>query len=486
MAQLFDIIIIGCGFSGLAMGLQLQRAGDYQFLILEKSERPGGTWRDNHYPGCECDVPSHLYSLSGHPKDDWECVYAGYQEILTYFDEKCDQLAQQIRVSAKVQEARFNLEENDWQITLDSGEVLRSRYLVASPGPLNLPHIPDIPGLDSFTGKWFHSMDWPDQFELAGKRVTVIGTGASAIQIVPAISTQVSELTIVQRSAPWVIKKGNRRYSHLEKWCFKNIPGWRSIYRSFLYIAQETRGLAFLSPMLMGLAELLAKRSLNRQIRDTELKNALTPDYRMGCKRIMLSDDYLSTLQLNHVKLISSSVSGITPTGFLTEDGHEHDAECLIFATGFHHQERWHALPLYGRHGVALTDHWKRRQGAYLGTMVDDFPNLFLMLGPNTGLGHNSILFMAEAQVHWIVQAIHHARRQLGNYLCLSLNAADEFSREMQSRASHTVWATGCKSWYLNEEGHNTALWPGLSLEFWWRTRRFNPAHFESSPCVPS
>lgn len=479
MAQLLDIIIIGCGFSGLAMGLQLQRAGDYQFLILEKSERPGGTWRDNHYPGCECDVPSHLYSLSTHPKPDWNSVYAGYQEIQAYFEEQCKQLAHLIRAGAKVKEARFDQADNSWQVLLDSGETLRSRYLVASPGPLNHPHIPNLPGLSSFKGKWFHSMDWPDQFDVSEKRVAVVGTGASAIQIIPAISHSVSKLVVVQRNAPWIVKKGNRHYTGVEKWCFRNIPGWRVFYRSWLYFLQEIRGLAFIYPKLMRLAEKMALKNLGDHIQDPDLKQILTPGYRMGCKRVMLSDDYLAALTLNHVKVVPSPLIRISPAGFVTENEQIHDVDCIIFATGFQHQERWHTLPLYGREGIQLTDHWKHHPGAYLGTMVDDFPNLFLLLGPNTGLGHNSILFMAEAQVHWIMQALSYARHRLNEHLSLPREMATRFRQEMQSRSKHTIWATGCHSWYLDEQGQNTALWPGLSLEFWWRTRRFIPSHFQ-------
>jgi cation diffusion facilitator CzcD-associated flavoprotein CzcO len=478
MTPQWDAIIIGSGFSGLAMAEQLRRAGNLRFLILERDLRVGGTWRDNRYPGCACDVPSHLYSLSFAPKADWQRRYAGHDEIWNYLEAVSAPLRPHLRLGAAVSAARFDEGQHAWQVTLQSGEVLTARFVMAGLGPLNRPLIPDIPGLDSFSGPCFHSMNWPDDFPLAGKRVAVIGTGASAIQIVPAIAPAVSRLLVFQRTAPWVVSKGDRPYSAWAQRCFRLLPGWRRLYRALRYAAQEMRGIPFLWPALMRPVEALALRALKRRVRDPELRRKLKPQGTMGCKRIMLSDDYYEALQRPNAALVTEGIARITPTGVITRNGESHAVDAIVLATGFRHTQTPERPLIQGRAGLTLQAAWRTRRAAYLGTMVAGFPNFFLLAGPNSGLGHNSILFMIEAQVHWIMKALEALQRSGERTISVSEASYQRVVTEMARRSRHTVWQSGCQSWYLDEQGHNTTIWPGLSAEFWLRTRRFNRRDF--------
>ena len=478
MTPTWDAIIIGSGFSGLAMALQLRRAGQTRFLILERDLQVGGTWRDNRYPGCACDVPSHLYSLSFAPKADWQRRYAGHDEIRSYLEEVSRPLRPHLRLGACVTEARFDETRQCWQVTLQSGEVLETRCLMAGLGPLNRPLIPDIPGLGGFSGPCFHSMHWPADLALTGKRVAVIGTGASAIQIVPGIAGDVSHLTVFQRTPPWVVTKGDQPYSPAAQRCFRALPGWRRLYRAWRYAAQELRGLAFLHPVLMRPVQAWTRRALRQRVPDPVLRQKLTPQTTMGCKRIMLSDDYYETLQRPNVTLVTDTLARVSPTGVTTADGTEYPADVLVLATGFRHAQTPATPVIRGRGSLTLQAAWQQRRAAYLGMAVAGFPNFFLLAGPNSGLGHNSIVFMIEAQVHWIMQALKAMEQTGARTICVSEASYQRAMTEMARRSCRTVWQSGCRSWYLDAQGHNTAIWPGLSAEFWLRTRRFNRRDF--------
>ncbi len=478
MTGIYDILIIGSGFSGLAMGHRLLQEGRRDFLILERDGQLGGTWRDNRYPGCACDVPSHLYSLSGFPKPDWPRRYATHDQIWHYLEHLGQALLTHLRFGAEVQEARFNESDACWYVLLAGGETLRARILVAGLGPLNRPALPDIAGLDRFAGPCFHTMHWPRELSLEGRRVAIIGTGASAIQIVSAIASRVSHLTVFQRSAPWVVPKGDRPYTALAQQAFRRIPGWQRLYRAQLYAFQELRGLAFLYPALMRVVAHFAKRRLARTIPDPTLRTQLTPTHVMGCKRILLSDDYHDTLQRPNVTLVTDPLRQVTPEGLVTEGGQVHAADVLVLATGYQHALIPESPRIHGQGGVTLQELWAGRRSAYLGTAVARMPNFFLLGGPNTGLGHNSVLFMMEAQVHWILQALKAMDRAGARTLCVSDASYRHMETEMSRRSRSTVWQSGCRSWYLDAQGANTALWPGLSAEFWLRTRRFNSRHF--------
>ncbi len=478
MTPQWDAIIIGSGFSGMAMAWQLHRTGGMRFLILERDLRVGGTWRDNRYPGCACDVPSHLYSLSFAPKADWQRRYAGHDEIWNYLESVSQPLRSHLRLGAAVTAAVFDERHGCWQVTLQSGEVLTTRLVMAGLGPLNRPLIPDVPGLESFSGPCFHSMNWPDDLPLAGKRVAVIGTGASAIQIVPALAPAVSRLIVFQRTAPWVVSKGDRPYSAWAQRCFRLLPGWRRLYRAMRYAAQEIRGIAFLWPTLMRPVQALALRDLNRRVRDPGLRQKLKPQGTMGCKRILLSDDYYEALQRTNVTLVTEGIVRITPTGVVTRNGENHSVDAIVFATGFRHTQTPDTPRIQGRAGLTLQAAWQARRAAYLGVAVAGFPNFFLMAGPNSGLGHNSILFMIEAQVHWIMKALKAMRQSGARTISVSPASYQRFLEEMARHSRNTVWQSGCQSWYLDGHGHNTTIWPGLSAGFWLRTRRFNRHDF--------
>ncbi|MDE2259318.1 MAG: NAD(P)/FAD-dependent oxidoreductase, partial [Betaproteobacteria bacterium] len=457
---------------------QLRRAGGYQFLILEREDQVGGTWRDNRYPGCACDVPSHLYSLSFAPKADWQRRYATHYEIWKYLETVSTPLKPHLRLKACVMEAQFDEDQQHWRVVLQSGEILYSRLLMAGLGPLNRPRMPNLPGLDQFTGPCFHSMNWPDQVKLDGQRVAVIGTGASAIQIVPAIAGTVGNLTLFQRTAPWVISKNDRPYSRWMQRCFQIIPGWRWLYRAWLYASQEIHGLAFLWPALMRPVQVLAQHALLRQVHDPVLRQKLTPHYTMGCKRIMLSNDYFEALQRPNVALVTDPIARISPTSIITRTGEEYPADVLVLATGFRHAQVPEFPIIRGCAGLTLQTAWQHGRAAYLGTSVAGFPNFFLLAGPHSGLGHNSIIFMIEAQVHWILGALQAMKRTGARTIAVSDTSYQRAMDEMAQRSQRTVWQSGCQSWYLDERGHNTAIWPGLSVEFWLRTRRFKRCDF--------
>ncbi|MDE1942040.1 MAG: NAD(P)/FAD-dependent oxidoreductase [Betaproteobacteria bacterium] len=478
MTNIWDAIIVGSGFSGLAMAGRLQRAGGWRFLILEQDEAVGGTWRDNRYPGCACDVPSHLYSLSFAADHDWGRRYAGHQDIRLYLENVARRFGAQLRCNAAVTQAEFDEAQGLWLVTLADGSLLHTRFLVAGLGPLNRPALPDFPGLSQFAGQTFHSMHWPQDFSCEGRRVAVVGTGASAIQIVPALARQSAQLTVFQRTAPWVVSKGDRPYSRFVRACLRRVPGLRFLYRAWLYASREIVGLAFLHPALMRLASRRVRRELGRHVSDPVLREQLTPHHPLGCKRILLSDDYYPALQQANVTLVTEPIARITPGGIVTADGREHAAEVLVFATGFRHAEVPHDPVIRGCGGKTLEQAWRERRVAYLGCAVAGFPNFFLLGGPNSGLGHNSVVFMLEAQAHWVLQALRTARRRQARTIALRPGSYQKTGREMARRSRTTVWESGCRSWYLDEGGNNTAIWPGLSAEFWLRTRRFNARDF--------
>ncbi len=478
MTDIWDAIIVGGGFSGLAMAGRLQRAGGWRFLVLEQDGAVGGTWRDNRYPGCACDVPSHLYSLSFAPAYDWPRRFAGYRDIRAHLEAAAQPLRPHLRCNARVTAAHFDEAAALWNVTLADGGTLRTRFLIAGLGPLNRPALPDFPGLERFSGPVFHSMSWPQDLSCEGLRVAVVGTGASAVQIVPALASQARQLTVFQRTAPWVVAKGDRPYSPLARAAFRRLPGLRRLYRAWLYLSQEIVGLAFLHPALMRLAQRRVRQGLARRLPDPALRAQLEPTHTMGCKRILLSDDYYETLQRPHVRLVTAPVAHVAPGALVTADGREHAADVLVFATGFRHAEVAPEPAIRGCGGQTLQQAWRDRRAAYLGCAVAGFPNFFLLGGPNSGLGHNSVLFMIEAQAHWILQALRTARRR--NLRTIGLKAASyaKTLEEMARRSRTTVWESGCRSWYLDENGNNTAIWPGLSAEFWLRTRRFNERDF--------
>jgi cation diffusion facilitator CzcD-associated flavoprotein CzcO len=475
------VAIIGAGFAGLAMGARLKQAGFARFTIYERAEAVGGTWRENTYPGCACDVPSHLYSFSFAQNPDWTRAYSPQPEIQAYL-EKCRDtlgLREHIRFGAEIAEMRFDEPTLGWRLSTSTGETIEADVVVNATGPLNRISIPAIPGLDGFEGTVFHSAQWRHDFDLTGKRVALIGTGASAIQIGPEIAPIVERLEVFQRTPPWVFPRADRAYWPLEKRLFRWLPGFQRMYRYGIYWLQELGGLLFLgSRTASRLAEKGARAYLRAQIADPALRARVTPDYAIGCKRILLSNDWYRTLQRGNVTLVSDGIAEIRPHAIATRDGREHPVDTIILATGFAATDFLAPMKVFGRTGVELSDAWKNGAATHLGISVAGFPNFFLLVGPNTGLGHNSIIFMIEAQVRWVLQAIRKLAGGSADALDLREDVQIASYGDVQTRMKSTVWQSGCRSWYQSADGRNDTLWPGFTFDYWRRTRRFDPGAY--------
>jgi cation diffusion facilitator CzcD-associated flavoprotein CzcO len=475
------IAIVGAGFAGLCMGIELKRAGISSFIILERAADLGGTWRDNHYPGCACDVQAHLYSFSFEPNPGWSRLYAGQREIWQYLRGCADKhgLAPHIRFGAEVVKTEWSEEQGLWHLHTASGAVHRARVLVSAMGALSNPAYPAIDGLDRFQGARFHSATWDHGFDLDGKRVAVIGTGASAIQFVPQIAPRVAQLDVYQRTPPWIIPRLDRPVSAFERFLFRRLPFTQRLRRSAIYWKLESRVLAFaVNPRLMKIAERTARRHMRRQVTDGELRRKLTPDYTIGCKRILISDDYYPAFSRPSVALVTDPVREVRARSVVTADGRERETEAIIFGTGFTVQEPVRPGAVVGRGGVDLTAAWKGGMEAYKGTAVSGFPNLFFILGPNTGLGHSSMIYMIESQVAYVVDAVRQMIANRWSAVDVSADAQAAYNRALEARQRGAVWQTGCKSWYLDRNGRNTALWPGFTFRFRRQTRRFDAAAY--------
>jgi cation diffusion facilitator CzcD-associated flavoprotein CzcO len=479
------VLVIGAGFSGIGMGIRLRQAGIEDFLILERAGEIGGTWRDNHYPGAACDVESHLYSFSFEPRADWSRKYSGQAEILDYLQHCVRRygLAPHIRCNATMTAARYDEAGGHWSVQLASGEVLRTRVLVSAVGALSEPAIPALPGLADFRGVRFHSAQWDHTQELSGKRVAVIGTGASAIQFVPPLAEQAGQLLLFQRTPPWILPKADRTFSPGEKRLLRLRPlQW--LYRALIYWINESRvpGFSRRSDWLLKPAERMALHHLRRQVRDPELRRALTPDYRIGCKRILIANDYYPALQRPNVRLVRSAIAQIGADHIDTQDGQRHAVDTLIFATGFRATEYLHDVDIVGRQGLSLREAWRDGGEAYLGIACAGFPNFFMLTGPNTGLGHSSMIFMIEAQLSFILQGIQRLHDEALRSIEVHPEAQQAFNAQLQQRMANSVWTSGCRSWYLDAHGRNTTLWPASTLAYWRQTRRWQAEAFTLEP----
>jgi cation diffusion facilitator CzcD-associated flavoprotein CzcO len=471
------IVIVGSGFGGLGMGIRLKQAGIHDFTILEQGAEVGGTWRDNHYPGAACDVESHLYSYSFEPNPRWSRRFAPQQEILSYLIHCADkyQVRPHIRFGCAATSARFDDPSGTWEVNTSDGKTIHCRTLVAACGGLSKPAIPDLPGLDSFAGKVFHSARWDHSYSLSGKRVAVIGTGASAIQIVPAIASQVAKLSVFQRSPPWIIPKPDRRIKPDRQQRYADHPLLQRLTRTLFYLIHELAGVGFVvEPKLFQLLSRLVKKYIARSIPDESLRAQLTPNYTLGCKRILLSNDYYPALCQPQVELVTAPIETVTRSGIRTADGEDRAFDAIILATGFAAADVVSPFPILGRNGVDLSDAWKDGAEAYLGTAISGFPNAFLIVGPNTGLGHNSMVFMIESQIAYILSAIQAMRQGKLCAVEVKSDVQTRYNAAIQERLKHTVWSSGCTSWYQAKNGRNTTLWPGFTFEFRLRTRRFS------------
>ena len=479
-----EAIIVGSGFSGLAMAIRLKRAGHDDFVVLERGDSVGGTWRDNTYPGCACDVPSHLYSFSFAPNPGWTRHFAPQGEIRDYLEQTTTEygIRPHLRFGAGVEGAFWDDGTATWKVELKDGRVLTARFLISAIGGLSTPSYPAIAGRDEFAGPVFHTAEWDHDVELAGKRVAVIGTGASAVQVVPAIAHEVDRVEIFQRTAPWILPKPDRAISKLERRLFRRVPALQRAQRRLIYWALETRVIAFAHyPQLLKLAQKGAVRYIKSQIDDPELQRKVTPDYTMGCKRILPSNNYYRTLNRDNVDVVTDGIERISERGIVTTDGVEHEADVIVFGTGFQVQEMLSDLPVRGRDGRDLRELWDEEgMRAHRGTTVAGFPNLFFLLGPNTGLGHTSIIHMIESQAHYIVAALDQIRSRDLVAVEPKASAQREFNSELDRRQQGTVWTDGgCRSWYLDENGRNTTIWPDFTFKYRSQMSRFDLGEYE-------
>ena len=476
------IVIIGAGFGGIGMGIALKQVGFHDFVILDQGDDLGGTWRDNQYPGCACDVPSPLYSYSFELNPSWSRLFAPQQEIWDYL-RMCTRkhgLDEHIRYGCTVERMDWDDGARRWNIeTVEGGELTsyRARAVVSAAGALHLPSYPDIPGAERFGGASFHSARWDPACDLAGKRVAVIGTGASAIQFVPEIAEQVARLTVFQRTPPWIHPRPDAAIPARLQATFSAVPLTARAVRDAIYLAMEARALGFaVNQKLMAPLARMAVRHLEKQVADPALRATLTPDYTIGCKRILLSSTYYPALQRPNVELITDGVAGIIEDAVITADGMAHPTDVIIYATGFKVVESVTSLNVTGRDGRKLTP---ENPEAYHGVTISGFPNFFMLLGPNTGLGHTSVVFMIESQIQHVLSCLRILARDRADTIEVSESALRRYNTALQQRLRRAVWSEGgCDSWYLDSEGVNRALWPGFSFEYWARTRRARRADY--------
>ncbi|HXL98518.1 MAG TPA: NAD(P)/FAD-dependent oxidoreductase [Rhizomicrobium sp.] len=478
-----DVAIIGAGFSGLCMAIHLKKAGYKSFTIFEKAGDLGGTWRDNRYPGCACDVPSHLYSFSFEQNPDWSRSFSPQAEIWRYMKDCAGKhgILPHMRFNAAVASAAYDESAQLWRLRLKDGETVTARAVVSGIGALHLPAFPKIKGLETFAGRAFHSSDWDESYDLAGKRVAVIGTGASAIQIVPNIAGKVKELSLFQRTPSWIVPRMDRAFSDKTKSRFRRFPRLQRALRHVIYLALESRALGFISrPGMLKAGEKMARDYIARSIPDPAMRQKLTPDYAMGCKRILISDDFYGALTRPNVELVTDAIREVTPQGIVTEDGKLREFDALVYATGFRATEVLAEMRVTGRGGRQLADDWKDGAQAYYGIAVSGYPNFFMLLGPNTGLGHNSIIFMIEAQTRYIMDCLRWLRG--GGEVDVREDVQRDFNATLRTKMERTVWKSGCRSWYLNENGSNSVIWPGFTVDYWWKTRHARRADFTVRP----
>jgi cation diffusion facilitator CzcD-associated flavoprotein CzcO len=470
------ILIIGAGFAGLGAAIRLTQAGHTDFVILERAADVGGTWRDNTYPGCRCDVQSNLYSYSFEPKSDWSETYPSQPELWAYLQRVATKhgLAQYLRFGHDVTAANWDSEARRWLVCTSQGDFA-ARYLIAGVGSLVEPSLPDIPGIESFSGAVMHSARWDHGWRAAGRRVAVVGTGASAIQIVPAIQPDAARLTVFQRTAPFVVPHTNHRVKPAIKAMYRVAPVTQRAARALVYWMREFLVLGFvLNPKILKRAERAWRAHMQGAVTDPALRAQLTPTYDLGCKRVLPSNDYYPAIARPNVSLVTEKIIEIRPDAVTTADGAVHPADTLILATGFHVTDN----PTLGRiRGVACRTLADAFATTYLGTVVPGFPNYFQLTGANTGLGHSSMLFIIESQLAYIADGIATAEAAGGRFE-VRPEVAAAYNAELQRKLPKTVWGSGCSSWYLDAEGRNLTLWPGFTFDFRRRTREFRATDF--------
>ncbi|MGO3326656.1 flavin-containing monooxygenase [Gordonia sp. (in: high G+C Gram-positive bacteria)] len=489
-----EIAIIGAGFSGLGAAIKLAQAGEDDYVVLDRGSDFGGTWRDNVYPGAACDVPSHLYSYSFAQNPDWSRSYSHQPEIHRYINAVADEhrIAERTWFHTDVVSADWDDDEARWTIHAErdgTPVTVRARTVVGGIGPLCEPNLPDIKGIDGFDGTIVHTARWDTDFDFTGKRVAVIGTGASAIQVVPELGKVVGHLDVYQRTAPWIIPRNERPYLAAENWAFKNVPGLQNLIRGTIYTANEAvaAGMTF-APKALKPVEAICRGNIFRGIRDPELRKAVTPTFAVGCKRILKSNEWYPTLDRANVDLVTDPIAEITETGVVTASGTARDVDVIVVATGFHVTDSPAFETIRGVAGKSLADVWATGgMQAYKGSFVHGFPNLMLLVGPSTGLGHTSMVYMIESQLNYLVDYVRKTREAGIGRTEVKREAQDRYNDKLQHALRNSVWETGgCASWYKDVNGKITSLWPGFTFTFRNNTREFDVAAYDVTPRVES
>jgi cation diffusion facilitator CzcD-associated flavoprotein CzcO len=482
-----DVAIIGSGFGGLGAAIRLRQNGVNDVVIYERASDLGGTWRDNTYPGCRCDVASNLYSFSFAPNPRWSNTYSYQGEIWQYLQNVADtyRVRDLIKFDHDVSDLSFDPGLRHWRLTTNQG-TFEAKCVILATGGLAEPKLPDIKGIETFTGPIMHTAQWDDSVELEGKRVAVIGTGASSIQAVPQIAPIVGSLEVFQRTPSWILPHLGHPVIERSKRLFRALPLSQRVVRAWGYWRRELMVLGFVKdPSRMTQAETMSREHLERQIKDADLREKLTPHYRLGCKRVLISNDFYPALTRENVSLVTEGIDSIEPEGVRTVDGELHLADVLIAATGFYVSDNPMVTKVHGAHRESLSEAFHGKLANYKGTTFPDFPNFFMMGGPNTGLGHTSVIFMLESQLNYVTKAIDVALK--GDALVEPKeHMAAKWTRELQQKLPSTVWGTGCSSWYLNSEGQNTTIWPDFTFKYRQATRHFDPRDHRISTPVAS
>lgn len=487
-AQHVHVAIIGSGFAGLGTAIRLAQEGERDFLVLEKGTDVGGTWRDNSYPGCACDVQSHLYSFSFALNPDWSRSYSPQPEIYAYLRGCAERFGvmERMRFGCEVRDARWDAASQRWTLETSQG-LYTADVVIAGVGPLSEPLIPKLKGLETFRGKVFHSARWDHGYDLAGKRVAVVGTGASAIQFVPAIQPKVAKLHLFQRTPPWIVPRRDHAISPWKRALYRSVPATQRAVRDLIYWARELMVFGFRDPRTMKWVQKLALRRLERQVADPALRAKLMPDYTLGCKRVLISDDYLPSLTKPNVEVITSGVAEVRENAVVGTDGTVREVDAIIFGTGFHVTDMAVGDHVWNARGETLNQVWAGSPKAHLGTTVSGFPNFFMLLGPNTGLGHTSVVYMIEAQIEHVLSALRYMREKNVAAVEPKAEAQAQFVAGVDREMKGTVWTSGgCASWYLDATGRNSTLWPGFTFAFKKRVARFDPGEYLSHPRTAS
>jgi cation diffusion facilitator CzcD-associated flavoprotein CzcO len=482
------VLIVGSGFAGLGAAIRLMKDGRDDFLVIERGSEVGGTWRDNTYPGAACDVPSHLYSYSFELNPNWSRSFSPQQEIQDYLRS----VAAKYNVGAKhlfnteVTLAKWDARTNRWRVDTTSGNFTAD-VLVSAVGALCEPSLPDIKGIEQFRGEVFHSARWNHNADLAGKRVALIGTGASAIQIGPEIASDVAHLDVYQRTAPWVMPRHDRAYSKLESLAYKHVPLLQRAAREAIYWGREAYVLGFaFEPRILRAAQRMAERNITKSIKDRELRAKVTPDWQIGCKRILISNTWYPMLARDNVDLVTDGIREIRANSIVTADGTVREVDAIVLATGFHVTDSPTYARIVGKNGRSLADVWDEQgQQAYKGAAVAGFPNLLFVIGPNCGLGHSSMVYMIESHLNYLSSALKTVDDKGIATFEVRPEAQERYNARLQAHMGRTIWTTGgCASWYLDKHGNNTTLWPSFTFVFRQLTRRFDLGAYDTTAAM--